>query len=152
MTRFVVDASVAIKWVVREEGTEDALAVLQACPLSSPDLLVAECSNILWKKVRRQELDADGAVLASRLLQRAEVEILPTRHLWDKATRLAIDLDHPADDCMYLALALGNGWRFVTADDRFMRKLGQVADGRLSESTLSMRQAVSLQKRLLGGG
>lgn len=148
MNRFVVDASVAIKWVVQEEGTDDALAVRRACPLSSPDLLVAECSNVLWKKVRRREIDADEAVLASRLLQRAEVEILPTRHLWDKATRLAIELDQPAYDCIYLALALENGWRLVSADERFMRKLGQMADGRLSDSVLSMRQAISLQRRL----
>lgn len=147
MTRFVVDASVAIKWVVQEEGTDEALAVLQACPLASPDLLVAECSNVLWKKARRGELDADEAVLASRLLRRADVEILPTRHLWDKATRLAIDLDQPAYDCIYLALALENGWQFITADERFRRKLTRHDDGRLADSVLSMRKAVSLQRR-----
>jgi predicted nucleic acid-binding protein len=51
---FVIDASVAIKWVVRETGTQEALSLRQH-RLVAPDLLVAECANILWKKVRRKE-------------------------------------------------------------------------------------------------
>lgn len=61
--------------------------------------------------------------------------------------RLAIDLDQPAYDCIYLALTLENGWRFITADERFRRKLTQRADGHLADSVLSMRKAVSLQRQ-----
>jgi hypothetical protein len=49
----VIDASIAIKWVIEEEGTKEALA-LRSRALSAPDLLIAECANILWKKVRRK--------------------------------------------------------------------------------------------------
>lgn len=35
------------------------------------------------------------------------------------AGRLAIDLDHPVYDCIYLALALQEGYPVVTADRRF---------------------------------
>lgn len=41
------------------------------------------------------------------------------------ATELAIELDHPACDCLYLALALEKRWTFVTADDRLLRKIAQ---------------------------
>jgi len=143
VSRYVIDASVAVKWVVDEDGTEDALAVLQNCPLSSPDLLIAECANILWKKVKRGGLDAEEAIMASRLIQRADVEILPTRHLMESATRLAIDLDHAAYDCIYLMLAVENGWPFVTADDRLKRKLTQSKDTRFDDTVLSMKEAAT---------
>ncbi len=51
MTTLVVDASVVIKWVIEETGTQDALA-LRRHRLLAPDLLIPECANILWKKVR----------------------------------------------------------------------------------------------------
>jgi len=125
VTRLVIDASIALKWVVQEDGTDQALVLRQHAKLIAPDLLVPECANILWKKVQRKELTRDEALLAARLLQGAEIELLPTRSLLEQAARIAIELDHPAYDCLYLALAMENGCRFVTADERFIRKLGQ---------------------------
>ncbi|MXW63655.1 MAG: type II toxin-antitoxin system VapC family toxin [Bacteroidetes bacterium SB0662_bin_6] len=145
MNRFVIDASIAIKWVVYEDDSLNALAILQNFPLSSPDLLIAECSNILWKKVKRAELTTDEAIMAAHLIQRADVELLPTRRLMDAATRLAIELDHAAYDCIYLALAIERDWPFVTADDRFRRKLAQVADARVSRIVLSIQEALAMQ-------
>ena len=122
MKRLVVDASVAIKWVVEEPGTAEALA-LRRYRLSAPDLLIPECANILWKKARRQEMSADEASLAARLLEHADVELIPMRRLLEPATRLAIQLDHPAYDCLYLALAHSTGCSFVTADAKFCAKV-----------------------------
>lgn len=124
MTRLVVDASIAMKWVVEEEGTEDAL-VLRRRAVAAPDLLVPECANILWKKVRLGELSAEEAMIAARLLARSDVELIGTRALLEPATQLAVELDHPAYDCIYVALAEALDTRFVTADDRFARKLRQ---------------------------
>ena len=125
MNPLVIDASIAVKWVVEESGTPEALALRQLAMLTAPDLLVPECANILWKKVQRKELLRDEALLAARLLQGAEIELLPTRSLLAPATRLAIELDHPAYDCLYLALAVEKNCRFVTADERLVRKIGQ---------------------------
>ena len=125
MNTLVIDASIAIKWVVEEDGTELALALRGQARLLAPDLLVPECSNILWKKVQRKELTKDEALLAARLLQSAEIELVGARTLMEAATRLAIELDHPAYDCLYLALAVENNCRFVTADERLVNKLRQ---------------------------
>ncbi|MGD9538164.1 MAG: type II toxin-antitoxin system VapC family toxin [Alphaproteobacteria bacterium] len=133
MNALVIDASIAIKWVVEEDGTAEALTLRERARLIAPDLLVAECANVLWKKVQRDELSSDEALLAARLLEGADVELLPTRALFEAATRLAIELNHPAYDCLYLALAAANDCRFVTADERFLRKLDQVTRGRLRE-------------------
>ena len=42
-------ASIAIKWVVEEDGTDLALTLRQKAKLMAPDLTVAECANILWR-------------------------------------------------------------------------------------------------------
>lgn len=125
MTRYVIDASVAIKWVVEEEGTNEALSVLTNASLSAPDLLIAECANILWKKVKRSELFEGEAKVAAKLLQGADIELLPTRHLLEQAMLLAVQLDHAAYDCIYLSLAMENQWQFVSADQSLKRKLDQ---------------------------
>ncbi|MGF1608902.1 MAG: type II toxin-antitoxin system VapC family toxin [Kiloniellales bacterium] len=123
MTTFVIDASIAVKWVVEEAETQDALALRKGNRLIAPDLLASECANLLWKKSQRNELTDEEAIFAARLLARSDVELLPTRALMETATRLAIELRHPAYDCTYLALAIENGCRFVTADEGFARKV-----------------------------
>jgi predicted nucleic acid-binding protein len=117
MTKLVIDANVAIKWVIDEPGTPEALS-LRRHRLFAPDLLVAECANVLWKKVGRSELNIEEALLAGRLLQRAEIELMPMRGLLEPATRLAVVLGHPAYDCIYLALAERLSCDLVTADRR----------------------------------
>ena len=141
MITLVIDASIAVKWVVEEDGTPQALALRQRAKLIAPELLVAECANILWKKVRRRELSKDEAVLASRLLQAAEIELQSTRSLLEPATRIAIELDHPAYDCLYIALAVANGCQFVTADESFVRKLDQCRQKSLRDRVVSLREA-----------
>jgi len=120
---FVVDASIAIKWVVEEDGTAAALALRERGRLIAPELLVAECANILWKKTQRSELSKAQAVFAAGLLQRVDMELVPTRMLLASATEIAIDLNHPAYDAIYVALAVARECRLVTADARLLRSL-----------------------------
>ena len=141
MKIFVVDASIAVKWVVEEQETQQALALRNNARLMAPDLLVAECANILWKKARRGELSSEEADLAARLLERSDIELLPMRGLMPAATRIAIALSHPAYDCVYLALALAKQTRYVTADDRLIRKLGLQRDTDLSAAVTSLADA-----------
>lgn len=118
MTDLVIDASVAIKWVIEEHGSREALA-LRRHRLFAPDLLAAECANVLWKKTQRREISAEEARLAARLLERADVELAPMRRLLEPATALAIALGYTAYDCTYLALAESLSCDLVTADQRF---------------------------------
>ena len=142
----MVDASVAIKWVVREPDSGLAMALLADCRLAAPDLLVPECANILWKKARRGELAMGHALAAAQLLAGVDIELRPTRHLLESATRLAIDLDHPAYDCVYLALAVELGAPFVTADARLRRRVDQHGDPNVTGTLLSLRDAVDTHR------
>lgn len=142
MSYFVIDASVVIKWLVEEEGTVEALIVLEKAKLAAPDLLIAECANIFWKKLRREELSVEEALIGARVLEQADIEILPTRHLLSSATSLAVELDHPAYDCIYLALAIERGWQFATADERFQRKVRENPTRQFSDIVLSLPESV----------
>lgn len=138
----VIDASIAVKWVVEEDGTPSALELRRGNRFIAPDLLTAECANILWKKNRRGELTSDEAAVAARLLEQSGIELLPMRPLMARATELAIELDHPAYDCIYLALAMARGLRFVTADERLLRLVKGQTFPALSQVCVGMRQVL----------
>ncbi len=142
MTRFVVDASVAIKWVVEEPETDGALQLWRTSELLAPNLLVAEASNILWKAVGRGELTAEVALLAVDTLLASEITLTPMETLMKRATDLAISFDHPAYDCFYLALAEVEGCPLVTADLRLARKVA--ARGDVTPLVVSIGEAVTL--------
>ena len=119
---YVIDASVAIKWVVEEPGTTAALR-LRRHRLLAPDLLIAECANILWKKLRRSELSSRVAQVAAGILAQSDIELEPMADLMEQATGFSILLDHAAYDCFYLALADARGCDFVTADEVLQHKV-----------------------------
>jgi len=143
VTTLVIDASVAIKWVVPEEGSEAATAIKARARLIAPELLLPECANILWKKVQRGELSRDEAVLAARLLLVANIELLSTRPLIEPATRIAVELQHPAYDCTYLALAQAQNCRFVTADERLLRRLAQADASAYRDQAASLSETAA---------
>lgn len=114
----VVDSSVALKWVVEEPDTPQAESLATA-QLQAPDLLLVECANALWKKVIRQELRPSEAFEALTRLHRAPLRLESTRPLLPEALSLAVDINHPIYDCLYLSLARGRDLPLVTADQRF---------------------------------
>jgi predicted nucleic acid-binding protein len=116
----VVDASVAIKMVVAEMGSVTARR-LRRDRLVAPDLLWPECANILWKTVRRGDLEPAHAELACSTLLRLPFEITESAELLSDALRRSIALNHPAYDCLYLELAARERLPLITADLRLAR-------------------------------
>lgn len=123
MDRAVVDASVAIKWVYSEDLSDQAQEARKRLGLIAPDLMLAECANILWKKVRRDEMTSEEARFSIAALRRSQIDLVPIADLSGHALELSIELDHPAYDCFYLALCRRENLPLITADDRLVRKL-----------------------------
>ena len=113
----VVDACVAVKWVVEEAGSDTARS-LSPTRLEAPDLLLIECANILWKKVRLGDLSPRDAAVRLDVLMVAPVKLTAGGELLKSALELALELQHPVYDCMYVALALRRDIPLVTADER----------------------------------
>src|SRR5258708_989827 len=57
----VVDASVAVNWVLPEADSGLAVALREACALIAPSLVIAEIGNALWKSVLRGDVDKSDA-------------------------------------------------------------------------------------------
>jgi predicted nucleic acid-binding protein len=124
MTRLVVDSSVLIKWSVPEVHSEDALRYLDPdLERFAPELILAEIANILWKKVRRNELTGEQAERIAADVRQADVTIHPMEPIFERALQIALESGRSAYDGMYLALAEALSTRAVTADRRLYNAL-----------------------------
>ncbi|MCY3966633.1 MAG: type II toxin-antitoxin system VapC family toxin [Acidobacteria bacterium] len=125
MNGWVVDASVAVKWLVSEEFSREASGLLEGnATLLAPELLFAEATNALWAMCRRGDIGREDLAGAVALLRRAPVATpVPMRQLASAASQLSMDLEHPTYDCFYLALALQERYPVVTADMRFLDRV-----------------------------
>jgi predicted nucleic acid-binding protein len=114
----VIDASVALKWVLDEPGGEAADALLNE-ELVAPALWLLEAANALWRRTRRGELTAVEARERLAELFNAPVAAIAIERDLAAAADLADLLDHPVYDCLYLAAAIREEAFVVTADIRF---------------------------------
>ena len=120
----VVDASVALKWFVDEEGSPEAGSLLTGgIILIAPDLIMPEICNGTWKLVRRGMMDQIQQTAAVTRLPSMLDELAPTGPLAPRAAAISMLLDHPAYDCFYLALAEQRGATMVTADRRLFQRV-----------------------------
>ena len=128
--RLVVDASVAVKWLVAEDDSDMARELAASSDeLHAPRLMACEIANAVWSKARRGEIERSeaGALMAS-------VPEMPVRWNTDEtvcgdAVRIALALDRPVYDCVYLALAHRIGAAVVTADRRFANAVAPTEHG-----------------------
>ncbi len=123
MSLFVVDASVVLKWLVPEEHSEQAIALLQQHELIAPDLVLSEVGNIFWKMQRRGEILDEDVLLALEMLSPPPFAIHPAEKLLPSAYLLAAQHDRTVYDSLYLALAVASESRMVTADRRLVNAL-----------------------------
>ena len=114
----VIDASVALKWVLDEPGGAEAEALLDEA-LIAPGLWLIEAANALWKRAGRGEISPDEAAERLQALLNAPVATPLAEDDLASALSLSSQLTHPVYDCLYLALAIREDTQVVTADTRF---------------------------------
>lgn len=114
----VIDASVALKWVLDEPGREAADALLEE-ELIAPALWLLEAANAIWRRSQRGEISAEEAKERLTELHNAPVTTTTIEADLLAAADLASGLAHPVYDCLYLAMAIRENTYVVTADSRF---------------------------------
>ena len=119
-----VDASVVVKWFVQEPLSEEAhLLLAPRLTLHAPDMLLAEFANTIWKKARRNEI-FDTRPHWDELQRLGEILALhPCHKIIVRAAQMAVEIDHPVYDCLYLACAEATESTLVTADRKFVNKV-----------------------------
>jgi len=117
----VVDASVGLKWVLSEDGSDRASLLLANEAIAAPELFWIECANVLWVKARRGQIAAADARAAIAAIAAAPVSVIPAHALAEAAQSIAFELDQAAYDCLYLAAAFSARKTLVTADALFAK-------------------------------
>jgi predicted nucleic acid-binding protein len=115
----VVDASIAIKWILEEPDSDVAETLLaewsnNGILILAPSLLAYEITNALHRKVRKDEITLDRAKEA---LAEIDFDFSTDFALSTRALELANHFSLPATyDSHYLALAERKGCELWTAD------------------------------------
>lgn len=131
MNRFVLDASVALKWAIplaNETLSAESLQLLQEyvngkVDLLVPDIFWAEVGNVLWKGVRLRRWSQAAAERIASEMHARNFSTVPSRTLMTEALRIAFAYDRAVYDCLYVALAIRSNSQMITADERLANAL-----------------------------
>ena len=123
--KLVIDASVAVKWIVGDQPGESdvnrASALLAAIARRTVSVIepvhwVAEVTGVVVR------LKPDRAVAAIALLTHSRFSMTASRAAYRRAAQLSEQLDHHLFDTLYHAVALEEGATLVTADTAYFGK------------------------------
>src|SRR5438128_9282443 len=126
--KYVLDGSVALKWVLPEADSGKAIRLRDEYTsgihqLLAPDIFPPEIANALASAERQKRIRAgESAIFLNDILSAAPA-LHPTTPLLIRAMEVAIASKQAVYDCIYLALAEAEGCELVTADDQFARGL-----------------------------
>jgi predicted nucleic acid-binding protein len=126
----IIDASVAVKWLLPEAGSGQAEALLESGgEFAAPTLIRIEVAAAIARKVRLDELEPrDGEAAFALWLQCIKdgvIALISEQEHVPAAWKLAVDLQHPMQDCLYLAVAQKLSAKLVTANRKFAAKAWQ---------------------------
>ncbi len=125
---YVVDASVAVKWYLPEEGQAQARALAVEAQegrvqLVAPELLATEVANAAPKRQQRGELLPEEACRIAAVVQEAPLTFVDVPPLLIQATSIATRFDCTVYDSLYLALAEAYDAVLITAGSRMCEKV-----------------------------
>lgn len=126
--KYVLDSSVAFKWLVPELNTDKALRLLDDYQkaihdLLAPDILPVETTHALTRAERQGRVTpAQGNQLFIDLMDQVPtlysyLPLLPRAYAISSALRVGVY------DCIYVALAEQEDCELVTADDRLVNNV-----------------------------
>ncbi|OAI54785.1 hypothetical protein AYO44_14235 [Planctomycetaceae bacterium SCGC AG-212-F19] len=126
--KYVIDSSVAFKWVVAEAHDGKARQLRDDLrngvhELIAPDVFPIELGHSLTRAERQGRVSiADGwsfwlSIMGENVQLSASISLMPRAYAISSTIRIGIY------DCLYVALAERETCGFITADDRLVRNL-----------------------------
>lgn len=109
MTLLVVDASVVIEYLIQGPYTDsvrDFFAHVAADDrLLIPEFGLLECTNVIWKQIRFNQMPVDNAQTLVGHLRRMPLQRVPLKSSLDTALTLAIRHTLSVYDSAYITIA-----------------------------------------------
>ena len=126
--KYVLDSSVALKWVLPEADSGIALRLLDESnnalhELLAPDIFLPEVANGLASAERQGRIKPGEAATLLLDIARQAPAIHASSTLLIRAIEVAVSTRQAVYDCLYLALAEAEQCEMVSADDTFVRKM-----------------------------
>jgi predicted nucleic acid-binding protein len=119
----VIDASVVVKFFVREASSEIASRLLNSEEdLVAPDHFLGEVGEVLVRRCRAGLIRAEQLPPAAAFLA-GTITSLPIAPIFDDAVRIAIEASISFYDALYVSAALREDTKVVTADGKLVRRL-----------------------------
>jgi predicted nucleic acid-binding protein len=115
----VIDASILVKFVLKEEGWNKIADFLKAGTISV-DLVIKETVNATWKRVMRKEIsleEAKSMFEAMKEILNKAVIIENEMDYIDEAFEISIRRNITVYDSLYIALAKKKKLELLTADE-----------------------------------
>jgi len=129
-TVLVVDASIALKWVMTEAGSDEASLLLadmvdRDLSLVAPEHLLGEIGNGLRKRVAQGALSADDALAAMEAIAALDLELVGGSERWFRSLSAALQWEVTTYDALYVLLAVDLDAELITADVRLAESAGR---------------------------
>jgi predicted nucleic acid-binding protein len=118
----VVDASLYGRLLFGESGHAAVRELLGTGRIVGPPVLRIELANLARRAAKHRALDAAAAARLFDDLTKGVDFVADDAALGQATLALALELDHVAQDCTYLAVARALRMPLVTADAVFARK------------------------------
>ena len=136
LQRYVLDASVVVKWYFAEVWSDEARQLLTQyeegrADFCAPDLLAAELANVFWKRQRRGELSEEQAEKFLASFMNLRILWYESRSLAGEALRLSMAVGCTAYDAIYIALVRQLEVFLITADETLRNTLQDRPEGSL---------------------
>jgi predicted nucleic acid-binding protein len=124
VTAYVIDASVAVKWLIFEESSDRAVALARSNNhFIAPRMIMTEVANALARKAVQGAISSQDAKQQFAKLPYFFDEVVPVDDLVANALHNACQFRHPVYDLIYVEVARRRGIQLVTADQRLLSKL-----------------------------
>ena len=126
--RCVLDASVALKWVLSEEHSDFANALREqhrngVCTFIAPDIFPLEVAHALTRAERKGLLQPPEASILTADILTTPPALHSSIDLLTRALEISSQMRVGIYDCLYVALAEDEGCELVSADEKLLVSL-----------------------------
>lgn len=130
--KYVLDASIAVKWRLQEHDSAEALSLLadidaRAVEVVAPNTFPVEVAHALTKAERRGLIPTGEASLGLEDIMTAAVTLFDSIPILPRAVELASKKRIGVYDCLYVAFAEDLDVELITAEARLVKSFPEMS-------------------------